>query len=63
MKKFGTSNKDAVVSVLAGADKEVMDKNNMKDGFKFVMEAKVCSFSTFDNSLYRQRGSIYIIYI
>ena len=41
MKKFGTSNKDVIVSVVAEADKKVMDKNNMRDGFKFVMEAKV----------------------
>ncbi|XP_076073209.1 uncharacterized protein LOC143044873 [Mytilus galloprovincialis] len=39
MKKYGTSNKDAIVSTISQADTEVLSKTQMKDGFKFVMDS------------------------
>jgi len=41
LKKFGTSNKDAIVSTISKADTEVLSKDQMKDGFKFVMDSLV----------------------
>ena len=41
LKKFGTSNKDAIVSTISQADTEVLSKDQMKDGFKFVMDSLV----------------------
>lgn len=44
MKKYGTSNKDAIVSTISQADTEVLSKTQMKDGFKFVMDSVVSYF-------------------
>lgn len=40
MKKFGLSHRDAIAGVVGGADKRVMDKKNLEDGLKFILEAK-----------------------